>query len=193
MALHLTGQAVGGGAPLTQPISQNIALYGPGDIVGFDCASECVRTEPRNWITNFESNYLAAIDFYDEDFPWRYTPAAPDSTGLQLRPWIALIVLKESEFQEGKNTADRPLPYIDRRRRQAVFPPADELWAWAHVHFNQSFSGDPNDAGLSDMSAVLPLRAVDSRRKSRPGVFAHPLPAQAGRQHGLPRLCYAGV
>jgi hypothetical protein len=95
VALQLTGQAVGGGAPLVQPVSQTIALYGPGDIVGIDSRA-VVRTEPRNWITNFESNYLAAIDFYDEDFPWRYTPAAPDNSGLKLRPWIALIVLKES-------------------------------------------------------------------------------------------------
>ena len=74
VALQLSGQPVGGGAVLTQGISQNIALYGPGDIVGID-ARAIVRLEPRNWITNFESNYFPAIDFYDEDFPWRYTPA----------------------------------------------------------------------------------------------------------------------
>ena len=34
-----------------------------------------VRTEPLNRITNFEPNYLAFIEFYDEDFLWRYTPA----------------------------------------------------------------------------------------------------------------------
>ena len=44
------------------------------------------RTDPRNWITNFEANYLPAVDFYDADFPWRYTPAAPDATGLQAAP-----------------------------------------------------------------------------------------------------------
>ena len=56
-------------------------------------ARAIVRLEPRDWITNFESNYFPAIDFYDEDFPWRYTPAAPDGTGLKLRPWVALVVL----------------------------------------------------------------------------------------------------
>ena len=71
-----------------------------------------VRTEPRDWVTNFETNYLAAIDFYDEDFPWRYTPAAPDAAGLQLRPWLALVVLAESEFSEATNSPDGPLPYI---------------------------------------------------------------------------------
>lgn len=163
--LTLTGAAVGAGAPLTQTISQQVELYGPGDIIGLtlpavsearEVPAEVLRTDPRNWITNFEANYLAAIDFYDEDFPWRYTPAAPDSTGLHLRPWIALIVLEESEFKEGKDTAHRPLPYIEVSDAK-LFPPAEELWAWAHVHFNQSLSGDPNTLVSSDMSAVLPL------------------------------------
>ena len=154
VALQLTGEAVGGGAPLTQPLSQNIALYGPGDIIGIDSRA-IVRLEPHNWITNFESNYFPAIDFYDEDFPWRYTPAAPDGTGLKLRPWIALIVLTEKEFQEGQNGGNRPLPYITVPDA-SVFPPADQLWAWAHVHFNQSLSGGPSELVSPDMSAVLP-------------------------------------
>ena len=51
-----------------------------------------VRTEPRNWISNFEPNYLAFVEFYDEDFLWRYTPARPN--GEKLSPWLALLVLK---------------------------------------------------------------------------------------------------
>ena len=49
-------------------------LVGPGDIVGINRRA-VVRTEPRNGVTDFEPNYLAFIEFYDEDFPWRYTPA----------------------------------------------------------------------------------------------------------------------
>jgi hypothetical protein len=154
VALQLAGQPVGGGGDLTQPLSQNIALYGPGDIVGIDTRA-VVRLEPREWITNFESNYFAAIDFYDEDFPWRYTPATPDGGGLRLRPWIALVVLAETEFQEGKNSGNRPLPYVTVADAGS-FPPADQLWAWAHVHFNQSLSGSPSELVSSDMTAVLP-------------------------------------
>ena len=154
VALQLTGQPVGGGSSLTQPLSQNIALYGPGDIVSVD-ARAIVRLEPQNWITNFESNYFPAIDFYDEDFPWRYTPATADGTGLMLRPWIALVVLTEKEFKEGQNSGTRPLPYITVDD-SSVFPPADQLWAWAHVHFNQSLSGDPSELVSPDMGAVLP-------------------------------------
>ena len=150
--LQLSGDPVGGGAELTQTVARDIALYGPGDIVGIDQRA-VVRTEPRDWITNFESNYLPAVDFYDEDLPWRYTPAAPDST--RLRPWIALIVLEEGEFDEGKNAANRPLPSISIGD-PSVLPNADELWAWAHVHFNEPLWGAPGELVSADMNQVLP-------------------------------------
>src|SRR5437870_1865667 len=60
------------GAGLTKTFS----LIGPGDIVGVN-HDMIVRTEPRNWVSDFESNYLCFLEFYDEDFVWRYTPAAP--------------------------------------------------------------------------------------------------------------------
>lgn len=155
----LQGDPIGGGTELTQTIANDIALYGPGDIVGIDQRA-IFRTDPRNWVTNFESNYLTAIEFYDEDFPWRYTPAAPDGSGLKLRPWLTLIVLTETEFKEGVPSATQPLPFITIADA-GVFPPADELWAWAHVHFNQSLAGNPTEVVSPDLNAVLPrVRAV---------------------------------
>jgi hypothetical protein len=151
--VDITGTAVNGGPPLIQSAAQDVALYGPGDILGIDPRA-VIRTEPRVGVSNFESNYMAAIDFYDEDFPWRYTPAP--AAGLQLTPWIALVVLKQTEFAEGKNIANRPLPFITIAD-PSVLPAAGELWAWAHVHFNQGLSPDPSkELVSSDMSAVLP-------------------------------------
>jgi hypothetical protein len=150
--LQLAGDTLGGGKALPQTVSQDVFLYGPGDIVGID-ERAIVRTEPRNWITNFESNHLAAIDFYDEDFPWRYTPAAPDAGRLKLRPWIALVVLTESEFSEGGNLAGRPLPYITVSDVK-LLPPAQELWAWAHVHVNAPLTA-PGEVVSADPNAVL--------------------------------------
>ncbi len=154
VTLQLSGDPVRGGAELTQPVGQSVQLYGPGDIVGINTRA-VVRTEPRNWVTNFESNYLAGIDFYDEDFAWRYTPAAPDGSGLHLRPWIALVVLNEKEFNDGRMTADRPLPFITVTDA-TVFPPADQLWAWAHVHFNESLAANQDELVSPNMGAVLP-------------------------------------
>jgi hypothetical protein len=156
VALKLAGQAVDGSAALEQPIQKNIELYGPGDIIGID-TRQIVKVEPRNWITNFETNYLPYIEFYDEDFPWRYTPAPPDAaTGSRLQPWIMLIVLKEGEFEEGRSGIGRPLPYITLNAAE-VLPAADQLWAWAHVHINRGLiaAADDTRAAPAENAPVL--------------------------------------
>jgi hypothetical protein len=151
--LDLSGNPVAGGAPLTQTIAQDISVYGPGDILGI-LGNAVIRTEPRQGVTNFEANYLAGVDFYDEDFPWRYTPTPP--AGLQLSPWIALVVLNQSEYAEGQNIANRPLPFLTIADL-TVLPIAADLWAWAHVHFNQGLAPNPSQSLVtSDMSVVLP-------------------------------------
>jgi len=158
VALTLSGEALNGPA-LTHPVTRPVELYGPGDVVGID-PREVIRTEPRDWITNAEPNYLAAIEFYDEDFPWRYTPAAADPTGLRLRPWIALVVLEQDiDFEEVKAHAERPLPSISVLI-PAALPTAEELWAWAHVHVNTSLAGGGALAS-TDMGQVLPRLSAE--------------------------------
>src|SRR5437762_9254113 len=99
-----------------------------------------VRTEPLNRITNFEPNYLPFIEFYDEDFLWRYTPAR--ANGQRLRPWIALLVLEEgateaeSEFKY--NPRGFPLPIVTVANADALLAPI-ETWAWGHVHINEGY------------------------------------------------------
>lgn len=153
--LGLTGKAVGGGADLVEPVPRDVALYGPGDIIGID-SKAVIKTEPHNWITNFETNYLPYIDFYDEDFPWRYTPARADTAKHRLRPWICLVTLKEEEFKDGQNMKDRPLPYIETVNAAASFPKPEQLWAWAHVHVNKDVVQRSNDMTSTDMNTVLP-------------------------------------
>ncbi len=126
-------------------ITKKFALIGPGDVIGIN-REMIVRTEPLNWITDFEPNYLPFVEFYDEDFAWRYTPAK--ASGEKLRPWVALLVLEEDEFER---TARRvPLPSINVKDKTAM-PAANELWLWAHVHSN----ADIPDAELSDYERFL--------------------------------------
>src|SRR5262245_37322452 len=40
----------------------DLTLYGPADVIGID-QRLVVRTEPRTGVTDFEPNYLAAVDF----------------------------------------------------------------------------------------------------------------------------------
>ena len=136
--LGLSGTRLDGGAASLPPVHRDVSLYGPGDVVGID-SKAVVKVEPRNWTTNFEPNYLPYVDFYDEDFPWRYTPAAADPGKHRLRPWITLLVLNESEFSDGKDASGKPLPYFELAGgvdRGLIFPASATLWAWAHVHAN---------------------------------------------------------
>lgn len=157
--LVVTGEAVGGGT-ITDDVEQQLQIYGPGDVIGVDPRA-ISRVEPRNWITNVEPNYLAHIEFYDEDFPWRYSPAAPDATTGRLRPWLALVVLAgaadpnaddSAEFTEA-TLPDRPLPFITVTDPDNTLPPPDQLGAWAHVHVNGGLVGP---VASNDMAAALP-------------------------------------
>src|SRR5215210_2743672 len=111
VSLQITGERISGG-PVTETVPRAVQLYGPGDVIGIDTRA-IVRTEPRHRITNFETNHLPFVEFYDEDFPWRYTPAKPSPDQRRLRPWLATVVLEEGEFKEGTNILGRPLPFID--------------------------------------------------------------------------------
>lgn len=130
-----------------QVIQKNIEIYGPGDIQKI-ILSAISKTEPRNWITNFEPNYLPYIEFYPEDFPWLHTPAKPN--GNRLRPWLTLVVLREDEFTDNTNIRDKAVPSFklkDGKKTTDIFPKTSELWAWAHVHVNKDLSsGAPPNA-----------------------------------------------
>ncbi|HVE87930.1 MAG TPA: hypothetical protein VND93_33965 [Myxococcales bacterium] len=168
VSVELEGTRKGGGGTATATIHKAVELYGPGDVIGVDGA-QISRMEPANWVTNFEPNYFAAIEFYDEDFPWRYTPAPP--SGRRLLPWLALVVLEEgTEFKEGTGIASRPLPYVEVTAGFAdVFPEAVEGWAWAHVHFNAELSApvvEP-DGNVASQAAQDAIRAAPDRACSR--------------------------
>lgn len=116
------------------PVPQkNFTLLGPGDIIGIH-DDMIIRCEPRNGVSNFEPNYFPYVEFYDEDFPWRYTPASAGGVAdMSLRPWISLIVLKEDEFED--TPLQSPLKSIMVKNMAAIQPP-DELHLWAHMHSN---------------------------------------------------------
>lgn len=200
LQLTLEGKALAGNTTLTESIAKKVQLYGPGDIVGIEPRA-IIKTEPLNWITNFEPNYLPYIDFYEEDFPWRYTPNRPDDTLHRLRPWLALVVLEEGEFEDGKNIKDKPLPFIHVEDAPIKFPPAEQLWAWAHVHVNRDLAANDAEILSTNMNAVLPkldqtlkgnadsaYSRIICPRKLKPNAVYHAflIPAfESGRQAGL--------
>ena len=132
------------GSSNSQDVPRNIQLYGPGDLIGCERVA-VVRTEPRDGVTNFETNYLPFVEFYDEDFLWRYTPSATFEADKRLRPWLTLLVLAdgENEFRDDIVPGGK-LPAI-QVLDTTVYPDTDTTWAWAHVHTNAALGGNPAD------------------------------------------------
>jgi hypothetical protein len=165
VSVQITGERLAGGSS-AETITRPVQLYGPGEIVGID-AKAIIRTEPRSWITNFETNYMPFVEFYDEDFPWRYTPAGPSPDQRRLRPWLTLVVLEEAEFRDVAAVPDRPLPVIDVVDASQSFPPADQLWAWAHVHVDGTLSGPATDTSALARQLDQTVRADRDAAYSR--------------------------
>ena len=138
----------------TATVQQDIDIIGPGHIAGLNDKA-IIKTFPQNGVKNAEYTNLAYLEFYEEDFPWRYTPAQAD--GNRLRPWVTLLVLKEGEFIINYGAAS-PLPYIDipstigdaATPNPALDIPSDNIWAWAHVQINRALQTDPNDPSKHD-------------------------------------------
>ena len=172
-----------------------VRLVGPGDIVGLH-AQQIIRTEPRSLVTDFEPNYLAAIDLYDEDFPWRYSPVAVDGSTHRLPPWIALVVLKGDEFQRLR-TPGGPLPAFEltpKAKRADLFPKLGQEWAWAHVHLNEALGAMPAPPDLGKLKSLLDFdpdvgyaRLVCPRKlDANTGYTAFVVPVfEVGRKAGL--------
>lgn len=187
-------------------VPQNVELIGPGDVIGVSPRA-IVRTEPRNWVTDFEPNYLAFIEFYEEDFPWRFTPAHAVQTHVagnpgnlpeqqtKLRPWVILLVLEEGEFEEFSG-GPGPLPAIklaETADREAILPPANQAWAWAHVHISRDITSAGADikGNFENVVRQNPDHALSRLicpRKLRPSAAYHAflIPSfEVGRLAGL--------
>jgi hypothetical protein len=177
VGLTVSAQGPTPSSQLIAPVS--VQTYGPGDVLGID-PRHVVRTEPPSFTTNFESNYLAAIEFDQPDFPWLFTPAAP--AGDRIRPWLVLIALKTTEYSVVPGVP-QPLAAIDVNTLAALQSLADS-WNWAHTQV----SGDGGLAGtLATAPASVISRLICPRRLDPETSYAaFVVPAfEIGRQAGL--------
>lgn len=140
-----------------------LELLGGGEVAGFDTRS-IVRTWPRPDVADAESNYFALIEFLEPDLPWRLTPARAAATG-RLRPWLALIVLRDDEASFRPPTQKGALASVVVADT-ASLPELATSWAWAHVQVS-------NETGLTEarirdlvtaQSALVTSRLLCPRR-----------------------------
>lgn len=138
----LKDRAIDDGQENNTNILKKINLYGPGDIEGIQNRA-IIRTEPNKNVRNFEPNLLAYIEFFEEDFPWRYTPARAAISGVhskKLRPWLVLLVLKKDEFQLNPNTEGLSSLILKEEAINSALGNHKDIWAWAHVHLNNKLN-----------------------------------------------------
>lgn len=173
------------GAPTLSPsgISQTVGMVGPGDVKAFK-PDAVLRAVPVPGSVNATPGELAFVEFYDEDFPWRYTPARATADH-RLRPWLALLVLAEDEFTLLARPGDTSILVV---ADDVILPPATETWAWAHVQTSGDL-GDVHD--LDQFVSTAPDHALSrlmSPRRLRPlrAYHAFVVPAfETGRLAGL--------
>lgn len=179
-----------GAVEQAQP-GQKVRLIGPGDIIGLDARS-IVRTDPRPFTNDFEPNYLAAVEFFDEDLPWRYAPQKPN--GERLLPWLALVVLADGEYAVADQGEGFPRALTVRAE---LLPPAAEAWAWAHTALNAETANPADPRATAALLANNPAAGCArllAARKLKPhlGYRAFLVPTfEAGRLAGL-RAANAG-
>jgi len=83
--------------------------FRPSDVIGLD-TKVIIRVKPTPGSTDFDASEFASIEFYEQDFPWRYTPADAGEFAGGAPPWVALVVLTDSEVVE--TSGNRPSPFV---------------------------------------------------------------------------------
>lgn len=134
---------------------KSVALYGPGDILGFD-PRVITRTEPPPNVGEFEPNYFPFIEFAEPDFPWRFTASGEGENG-DLRPWISLIVLPTDEIRGEGQYRDSHVPWI--RVGTKHLPDPTFAARWAHVQLTE----DADELTDTDTVADRIRSALDSQ------------------------------
>jgi hypothetical protein len=157
--------AVQGPGVADQPVSKQLLVRGPGDVLAFD-ERHVVRRYPQPGSTNAEDAFLAHVEFDRPDFPWLFSPQAP--AGDQLRPWIALVVarMQLAEIVPGSGG----LPPRLRTVLGELQPIDADAWAWAHAQILGPGSDSPPPTvddrlssayGVANLSRLLCPRSLD--------------------------------
>lgn len=185
--IELTVQAdiSGGSGATTQPV--RILLFGPGDVTGFD-ARQVIRTDPPALTTDFEPNYFPLVEFDRPDFPWLFTPAAPDSKNRLKQPWICLIAVEKRDGVELKYQEGQPLPVLTiEQDAHLELPDLAEAWAWAQAQVGSVVTEkDLRDALAGQPERTLSRLMCPRRLKSKTAYYACIVPTYwGGVQAGL--------
>jgi hypothetical protein len=131
--------------------TKEIQFVGPGDITRvLDAAISKVSPKPLS--AAMAPQHMPYIEFWEPDFPWRFSPVKPNKDN-RIRPWLALLVCEKSLCTE-KKAGDRDyvsFSISDEETFRSVFPSQEDSWKTAHA---QGFSKD-----VPVFSRLLALRS----------------------------------
>jgi hypothetical protein len=134
-----------------------VTVRGPGDVVSID-ARQVIRTWPLDGHANAETEDLVQVEFDRPDFPWMFTPTAPDGDG-RLAPWVTLIVAARGAYTLERPSGGLPRIHVTRDQLQSL----SDAWAWAHGQaMGGTIPGDPNaqaslEQRLADVNPTMNL------------------------------------
>ena len=132
-----------------------LELLGAGEVSGFDPRA-VIRTWPRAEVFDAESNYFPLVEFDQPDLPWRLTPARAEGND-RLRPWLALLAVKEDEGTLSPARGDGTLPTL-AITAAAALPDPSQAWAWAHAQVSGDTELSPGE--LAQLLAQEPWRVT---------------------------------
>jgi hypothetical protein len=125
------------------------------------------------------------VEFDLPDFPWLFSPYAPDAQD-RLQPWICLAAVEKTE---GKLTVDasKPLPVLHIDDAKVELPYLSEAWAWAHAQVSGAFDlGKAADAFDKNPERTLSRLICPRRLKPKITYLACVVPTfKGGCQAGL--------
>ena len=152
-----------------------------------------MRSEPRDWITDFEPNYLAG-----DRVLRRGLPLALHAGGARPRDGRGCALARAGRARGGRvrrgdDVADRPLPAIAVARRRAASRRRRVLGVGARARQPLAAAGGAATTSWTTWARCCRCCEADAAGERRPRLLAARLPSQAAREPGLPRVRRSGV
>lgn len=147
LTVNMAGSAVEDFKPGNNPSlvkTKTFALAGPGDVLSINKAA-IRQAVPAKGPVKLSSGFMPYVEFYESDFPWRFTSLKDN--GKILRPWLALIICKADEFKLELQSSGLPLVTIFKDACPDVLPKIKDLPYLAHAQVEFESANSSTELG----------------------------------------------
>lgn len=117
--------------------SRTLRLVGPGDIKQVKPAIISQIYPPAINTQRFNPTTMPFVEFYEADFPWRYTPLPVNDVNENNKiciPWLVLVAVNEDEYKLVMDKGKKKVEFnLSEERYNKVFPAESLFPKLAHV------------------------------------------------------------